>query len=161
VEVASIGYPPINCVREGRRLRRALRAMRTAMSEYARRRRFGPRPDPAGGALPATAARMGEDTAARMRRRQIGETRTRIRRRSDGTAYDTGTQLRWRDLTHTPESEPAPDVQHDLDPADRHSLPLYPPPDPAWTAAQGRHAAPELPREVGGRRRRLDAGGRY
>ncbi|HEY7272385.1 MAG TPA: glycosyltransferase family 2 protein [Actinoplanes sp.] len=160
VEVASIGYPPINGAREGRRLHRAVRALRTAFSEYVRRRRFGPRPDPAGGALPATAARMGEDTAARMRRSQIGATRTRIGRRSDGTAYDTGTQLRWRDLTRAPEPEPPPTTD-DLGPEARHSLPLYPPPDPAWTAAQGRHAAPELPREVGGRRRRLDAGGRY
>ena len=160
VEVASIGYPPINGVRARHRLRRALRALRTAFSEYVRRRRFGPRPDPAGGALPATAGRIGEDTAARMRR-QIGETRSRIRRRGDGTAYDTGTQLRWRDLTRAPEPEPPLDARHVLDPAARHSLPLYPTPDPAWTATSGRHAAPELPHEVGGRRRRLDAGDRH
>ena len=115
VEVASIGYPPINGARERRRLRRALRAMRTAFLEYVRRRRFGPRPDPAGGALPATATRVPDRTVAR---------------------------LRWQDLTG-PEPGPAPPDRADRGPLPRHSLPLYPPPDPAWTAPSGRHAAQE------------------
>jgi glycosyltransferase involved in cell wall biosynthesis len=65
VEVASIGYPPINGPRERRPFVRALRALRTAFLEYVRRRRFGPRPDPAGGALPATAAWIRPDPSAR------------------------------------------------------------------------------------------------
>jgi len=114
VEVASIGYPPINGARERRR-HRALLAARTAFLEYVRRRRFGPRPDPAGGALPARVTRVPDRTAARRR---------------------------WRDLTAPePESPPAPG--HDSDSVPQHSLPLYPPPDPAWTGPAGRHAAPE------------------
>jgi hypothetical protein len=115
VEVASIGYPPIHGAHGRQRPRRALRAMRTAFLEYVRRRRFGPRPDPAGGALPATATRVPV-------------------RRAD--------RLRWRDLT-APEPAPEPTSGGDAGPVPRHSLPLYPPPDPAWTAPSGRHAAPD------------------
>jgi hypothetical protein len=68
VEVASIGYPPINGARERRRLARTLRALRTAFLEYARWRRFGPRPDPAGGALPSTTARAGARHSLPVRR---------------------------------------------------------------------------------------------
>jgi hypothetical protein len=195
VEVASIGYPPINGTRERRRLRRAVRALRVAFVEYVRRRRFGPHPDPAGGALPATAVRAGtaaapgSDTGRLRRVGEVGGTRTRMRRRGVGFAYDTGTQLRrdgdggiydtgtrlaWRDLTGAPEPEPESEIRydpvadrrHDLDPAARHSLPLYPAPDPAWIEPAGRHSAPEpdVPparREVGGRRRRLEAGDRH
>jgi hypothetical protein len=34
--------------------------------------------------------------------------------------------------------DPAADAQHDLDPAARRSLPMYPAPDPAWTQTPGR-----------------------
>ncbi len=62
---------------------------------------------------------------------------------------DTG---QWRDLTSAarpvrPEGQmydPAADAQHDLDPAARRSLPMYPEPDPAWTeTSSGRHAVAE------------------
>jgi hypothetical protein len=61
---------------------------------------------------------------------------------------DTG---QWRDLTSAarpvpPEGQmydPAADAQHDLDPAARRSLPMYPEPDPAWTKTSGRHAVAE------------------
>jgi Glycosyl transferase family 2 len=61
---------------------------------------------------------------------------------------DTG---QWQDLTGAapqersdgPRYDPAAadQQQHDLDPAARRSLPMYPDPDPTWAETSGRHAA--------------------
>jgi hypothetical protein len=232
VEVASIGYPPINGTRERQGLQRASRALRVAVAEYVRRWRIGPRPaapepaDPgarsraaAAGRRPAgTGAGSGDwrtDTGARSDllrspagsgigggewRTDTGTGRRRIppdsnsRRRGEDTGsgrpgqdtgsgrpgqdtgsgrpgQDTGSGRRgedtgsgrrgrgdwrentdtgqWRDLTGAvrppvpegPMYDPAADEQHDLDPAARRSLPMYPAADPWWTETSGRHAA--------------------
>ena len=123
VEVASIGYPPINGLRERPRTRRAVRALRTAFAEYLRRWRIGRRPT----------------QRAEARRDPAGATSAR---------HETPVGT-WSDLTSTARHEPEPGVRydpaadelHDLDPAARRHLPLYPPPDPSWTRSSGRHAA--------------------
>jgi hypothetical protein len=135
VEVASIGYPPINGARGRQQLRRALRALRTAFVEYVRRRRFGRRPDPAGGALPGTAARRPAILALRTAG-EVGGTRTRLRR-----LY------------------PPPDPVW-TSPSGRHAAPGAQPAAILGDTAGGHHRAepdPE-PREVGDGRRRLEAG---
>jgi Glycosyl transferase family 2 len=138
VEVASVGYPPINGVRERQRPRRALR---TALTEYLRRWRTDRRPSETDGDQRAHAA---DATDGAWRGPATGET-SRARR---GTA--TGMRAGpWRDLTSAPRYEaqpgqrydPAADEQHDLDPAARRHLPLYPSPDQSWTPSSGRHAA--------------------
>ncbi len=61
---------------------------------------------------------------------------------------DTG---QWRDLTSAARParaegqmyDPAAEAQHDLDPAARRSLPMYPKADPVWTETSGRHAVVE------------------
>jgi hypothetical protein len=108
VEVASVGYPPINGRPERHRLRRALRAMRVAFAEYVRRWRMGRRaaaPDAARhGTATQDAARRGRATQdaarhgavgpeadTRARRAALDDTATRLRREA---LYDTGTRLR-------------------------------------------------------------------
>jgi hypothetical protein len=118
VEVASVGYPPINGRPERHRLRRALRAMRVAFAEYVRRWRMGRRssaPDaPRRGAAAQDTPRRGrtaqdvprrrraaQDAARhgtagreadiRARRAALDDTATRLRRQA---LYDTGTRLR-------------------------------------------------------------------
>ncbi|HEV8173421.1 MAG TPA: glycosyltransferase family 2 protein, partial [Actinoplanes sp.] len=139
VEVASVGYPPINGVRERHRLRRAVRALRTALAEYLRRWRIGRRPAETDGIKRGREA----DATAGAWRGSIGAT--------SGARHGTvGAPVGpWRDLTSAPRYEaqpgvrydPTTDEQHDLDPAARRHLPLYPPPDPSWTRSSGRHAA--------------------
>jgi hypothetical protein len=88
VEVASVGYPPINGRAERQRLRRAMRAMRVAFAEYVRRWRIGRR-----AASPDTARHgtAGRDAGVRAQRAALDDTATRLRR---AALYDTGTRLR-------------------------------------------------------------------
>lgn len=167
VEVASVGYPPIDGVRHRRPLPAAWWALRTALAEYSRRWRAGHRPaEPAdisrrpvaahdgahrGPVVAAGAARRGPVTAAGGTR--CGPVAAGGARRGREAATTGGarrpTSGLWRDLTTAPSYAPKPDVrydpaaaeQHDLDPATRRHLPLYPPPDPSWTRSSGRHAA--------------------
>jgi hypothetical protein len=88
VEVASVGYPPMNGARDRQRLARALRAMRVAFAEYLRQWRIGRRAAPEG-ARHGTAGRT--DTDLRTRRAALDDTATRLRREA---LYDTGTRLR-------------------------------------------------------------------
>jgi hypothetical protein len=141
VEVASVGYPPINGVRERQWLRRAVRGLRTALTEYLCRWRIGRRPAETDG---ARRARDADATGGAWRGPATGGTSGA--RRWTATGAPDGP---WRGLTSAPHYEaqpglrydPAADEQHDLDPAARRHLPLYPPPDPSWTPSSGRHAA--------------------
>jgi Glycosyl transferase family 2 len=160
VEVASVGYPPINGVRERHRLRRAVRALRTALAEYLRRRRIGRRLAETDGIQRgreadaiAGAWRGSVGATSGARHGTVGATsgaRHGTVGATNGTRHGTvGAPVGpWRDLTSAPRYEaqpgvrydPTADEQHDLDPAARRHLPLYPPPDPSWTRS-GRHAA--------------------
>ncbi len=150
VEVASVGYPPINGVRERRRLGRALRALRTALAEYVRRWRIGRRP------AETDRTQRGRDADATdgARHGMIGATsgaRPGTVGAPSGARHGTvgAPAGPWRDLTSAPRYQaqpgvrydPAADEQHDLDPAARRHLPLYPALDPSWTWPSGRHTA--------------------
>jgi hypothetical protein len=150
--------------------------------------RPGPGPDSRRGIGSESRRDIGIGTGGRQRRTDT-DAGTGARQRHADTDAGTGARQRhadtgagpWRDLTGAPRRgpegvvryDPAADERHDLDPGARHSLPLYPPPDPSWTRSSGRHAAigddqdtgvhrrvePDrrpTGREVGGRRRRLE-----
>jgi hypothetical protein len=71
----------------------------------------------------------------------------RAERRNRRRPTDSGSG-QWRDLTGAaepagtgePRYDPIADDRHDLDPEARHSLPMYPEPDPSWSQSSGRHA---------------------
>jgi hypothetical protein len=171
VEVASVGYPPINGVRERQRLGRALRALRTALAEYVRRWRIGRRPAETDGTQRGRDAKatdgawhgmIGATSGARgtvgapsgARHGTVGATsgaRHGTVGATSGARHGTvgAPAGPWRDLTSAPRHQaqlgvrydPAADEQHDVDPATRRHLPLYPAPDPSWTWPSGRHTA--------------------
>jgi hypothetical protein len=105
VEVASIGYPPIHGVRQRRMLRRALRALRAAFAEYARRWRIGHRAagpaDSASGAGPRHGTAPDAPRTAGGRAGRDGSAGRRAGRGPTDTG--TGSHLRsvgdWRETT--------------------------------------------------------------